>query len=183
MYDIMYDIMVLHLWYHSQYLWYPYLISCMISHMISWPCIYDIKIIWYHSSMISEHISQLSCPISEKSSMIAYMMTRWLYPLLKTRCIERCRSRALQVQAQDVQSRRLWLSALLNEALLVLVVKRFLMLANASWAFSCKPMQRAAWRDNLLPWCCTQGRRSWSWTNHLQEFTNQLGTPTRYRVT
>ncbi len=49
-----YDIIAL--WYHSQYLWYPCMISLMISYMISWSCIYDIKNLWYHGSMISYHI-------------------------------------------------------------------------------------------------------------------------------
>ncbi len=143
--------------------------------------LYDIIALWYQSTY-----HKLSCAISDKSSMISYMyymMTRWLYPPPKTRCIERCRSRALQVQVQDVQNQQRWFGALLDEARLVLVVKCFLMLANATWTFSCKQMQQAAWRDNLLPWCCMQGSHSWSWTRCLQEFAYQLGTPTRNRMT
>ncbi len=55
----------------------------MISHMISWSCIYDIKITWYHRSMISEQISQtFVCNIRK----IKYdMMARCLYPSPKMR--------------------------------------------------------------------------------------------------
>jgi hypothetical protein len=180
--DIIHDIMVLHLWYHSQYLWYPFWYHVWYHIWYHGPASmitrYDIIALWSQSTY-----HKLSCAISEKSSMKLYLMTRWLYPPPKTHCIERCRSRTLQVQVQDVQNQRRWFSTLLGEALLVLVVKRFLMLANTTWAFSCKPMQPAAWLDNLLPWCCMQGHHSWSWTRHLQELTNQLGTSTRYRVT
>ncbi len=163
-------------WHHSQYLWYPYWYHVWYRIWYLGPAsmisrLYDIIALWYQ---ITYH--KLSYAISEKFSMISYMMTRWLYPQPKTRCIERCRSHALQVQVQDVQNRWRWFSAILDEARLVFVV----MLANTTWAFSCKMMQRAAWRDNLLPWCCMQGRHSWSWTRRLPEFTNQLGTPTRY---
>ncbi len=95
-------------------------------------------------------------------------MTRWLYPWPKTRCIERCRGRALQVQVQDVQNRRHWSSALLDEACFVLCVRRILMLADA---------MNSCWRDNLLPWCCMQGHHSSGWACSVQEPTNQLGTP------
>jgi hypothetical protein len=62
--------------------------------------------------------------ISMISIMISYMMARCLYPPPKTRCIERCQSRALQVQVQDVQNRRWWSGALLDDARLVLGVRR-----------------------------------------------------------
>ncbi len=201
MYDITYDAIILHLryqdymiswlydirvicdiiWYQYRYhVWY----QCM-PHII-----YDIYIllVWYQGTY-----HKLSCMISEMilsmiskmiSIMISYMMARCLYPPLKTSCIEHCQSRALQVQVQDVLNRQMWSSTLLDEALLVLGVQRILMSANATWAFSCSLMQwREAWQDNLLHWCCMQGRPSWSWTRSLQEFTNQLGTPTGFRVT
>ncbi len=170
MISLSYDIIAQ--WYHSQYLWYPYWYHVWYHIWYHGPAsmisrLYAILSLWYQSTY-----HKLSCSISEKSSMIAYVMTRWLYPPPKS-----------QVQVQDVRNWRLWFSALLDEARLVLVVKCFLMLANATWAFSCKLMQQAAWQDNLLSWCCMQGRHSWSWTRCLQEFRNQLGTLTRYRVT
>ncbi len=89
MYDIIYDIMVLHLWYHSQYLWYPYWYHVWYHIWYHGPApmisrLYDIMALWYQSTY-----HKLSCAISVKSSMISYMMTRWLYPPLKTCCIER----------------------------------------------------------------------------------------------
>jgi hypothetical protein len=56
--------------------------------------------------------------------MISYMMVRCICPPQKTCCIKRCRSRSLQVQVQDVENRRRWSSALLDEARLVLSVRR-----------------------------------------------------------
>ncbi len=50
------------------------------------------------------------------------MISRCLYPPLKTCLVERCRSSTLQVQVQDVQNWRWWSSALLDEARLVLSV-------------------------------------------------------------
>ncbi len=88
--------------------------------------------VWYQELMISSyvndiraHITKILCMISEMiSSMISYMISRCLYPPLKTRCIERCRSHALQVQVQDVQNQWRWSSGLLDEARLVLGVRR-----------------------------------------------------------
>ncbi len=82
---------------------------------------YDIMIIgqWYQITFF-----KCSCVISEQSSMISYMMETCLYPQPKTRYIECCRSRALQVQVQDVHNRWRWSSALLDKALPVLRVQR-----------------------------------------------------------
>ncbi len=162
MYDITYDIMALHLWYQD--------------HMISQ--LYDVR----------AHITNFMCILSLCNIReIKYMMTRWLYTPPKMCCIECCLSWALHFQVHDVQNRPWWSSALLDdsEELLVLIVNNNLMLADATWAFSCnlKLIQLAAWLDNLLPWCCMQGCHSWSWTHSLQEFMNQLGTPTGFRVT
>ncbi len=118
-----YDIMGLwyHIEYHEYYVWYHVWYNawhhgpaCIISRT------YDIIGQWYQSTY-----HHLSCIISEMiSSMISNMISRCLYPPLKTRCIERYRSRALQVQVQDVQNRWRWSSALLDEARLVLGVRR-----------------------------------------------------------
>jgi hypothetical protein len=51
---------IIGIWYHSQYLVIFIWISCMISYMMSWSCIYDIKNLWYHRSMISEHTNMIS---------------------------------------------------------------------------------------------------------------------------
>ena len=63
---------IIGIWYHSQYHVIFILISCMISCMISWSCIYDIKNLWYHRSMISEH-----------TNMISYMIFRMCIPTSK----------------------------------------------------------------------------------------------------
>ena len=118
-----YDIMGLwyHIKYHGYYVWYHvwyypwyHCPACMISRT------YDIIGQWYQSTY-----HKFSCMISEMiSSMISNMISSCLYPPLKTRCIERCRSRALQVQVQDVQNRWLRSSALLDKARPVLGVRR-----------------------------------------------------------
>ncbi len=86
------------------------------------------------------------------SKMISYMMARCLYQQPKTRCIESCRSRALQVQAQDVQNRR-WYSALLDEARLVLGVRRIRPRRRVSQSTCTGELEISkafAWRDNPL---------------------------------
>jgi hypothetical protein len=105
-----YDIMGL--WYHIQYQIITYRISSsssssyMIS-LISRTC--DIMEQWYQSTYNI-------CVISAISSMISYMISRCLYPPLKTCLVERCRSRALQVQVHDVQNQQRWSSTFLDEA-------------------------------------------------------------------
>ncbi len=134
--------------------------------MISYVILYDISIdimyditndisilsVWYQSTyhkrscMISEMISSMI------SKMIAYMMERCLYQQPKMRCIERCWSRTLQVQVQDVQN-RWWSSALLDKARLVLSVRRILLRRSVS-QYPCtgelEILKALAWRDNPL---------------------------------
>ena len=102
------------------------MISYVILNDIVYDIMYDISImsVWYQSTyhkrsgMISGMISIMI------SGMISCMMARCLHQQPKMRCIGRCRSRALQVQAQDVWNRRRWSSALLDEPRLVLGVRR-----------------------------------------------------------
>ncbi len=99
-------------WYHSQYqmisVSISWMISCMISISIS--CLYDIRAL-----IINFHVWY---KIWYQRWYQVWYRTWWrcLYPQPKTRCIERCRSRALQVQVQDVQNQRRRSSALLDEA-------------------------------------------------------------------
>ena len=75
--------------------------------------------------MISERISQIF--MYDIRDDIKYDIKHDIkvsLPILKTGCIERCQSRALQVQVQAVQNQWWWSSALLDEARLVLGVRR-----------------------------------------------------------
>ncbi len=111
--------------------------------------------------------------------MISYMMVRCLYPPPKTRCIECCQSSALQVQVQDVQNSWLWSSALLDEARLVLGVRRiqtgdvrrsvsqsFVRWRPAPHQAAPVLIVRHSWR---LAWCCTQCCPYRSGTCRLQD--------------
>ncbi len=109
-----YDIIAL--WYHMWYYMIYVLISCMISCMISVSCLYDIR----------AHITNVLVWYQRWYQRWYHTWWQGVYTNSRKRaCIERCRSRALQVQAQDVQNRRRWSSALLEEARLVLGVRRF----------------------------------------------------------
>ncbi len=85
--------------------------------------------------------------------MISYMMARCLHQQPKMCCIGCCWSRALQVQAQDVQNRRRWSSALLDEPLLVLCIQRIRPRCCVS-QYPCtgelEILKALAWRDNPL---------------------------------
>ena len=75
--------------------------------------------------MISERISQIF--MYDIRNDIKYDIKHDIkvsLPILKTGCIERCQSRALQVQVQAVQNQWWWSSALLDDARLVLGVRR-----------------------------------------------------------
>ena len=75
--------------------------------------------------MISERISQIF--MYDIRDDIKYDIKHDIkvsLPILKTGCIERCQSRALQVQVQAVQNQWWWSSALLDDARLVLGVRR-----------------------------------------------------------
>ncbi len=151
------------LWYNIQYHVILVLISYMIWFMISQCCIHNIKNLWYHRSMISEYVSQ--------NFQVWYHT--WFQGPSKTRLAERCRSRAWPHRPQQVQSRRRWAGVLLVKEWPVLVVRRI----QTGDVLRCQPkLQRGAWWDNLLAWCCMQGCLSWCWTGSLREITTQLGS-------
>ncbi len=156
---------------------------------------YDIIVQWYQSTS-----HKFSCIISEISSMISYMISRCVYPPwpLKTRLVERCRSRALpvQVQVQDVQNWWRWSSALLDEARLVLGV-RHIQTCDVRHRVSQSVIVLGPWAPHQArpvfhgtggragvaapaPPAPAQGCSSGSWTFSLQELTCQMGIPTGF---
>ncbi len=102
-YDIIYNIIGYWYWYHIWYHIWCHSPASMISRT------YDIIGRWCQSKY-----HKLACIISEISSMRSYMISRCVYPPPKTRLVERCGSRALQVQVQHVQNRRRWSGVLLD---------------------------------------------------------------------
>ncbi len=123
------------------------LISFMISFMISWSCIYDIRNLWYHRSSLFQ----------------------W-HPPPTLHLAEHCQSNTWKHQAQQFQNWQWWSVVLPDKAWPVILVQH----SQTGNVICCQPKwQRGALWNSLLACCCMQGGASWSIPAH--KLYNYLG--------
>ena len=73
--------MIIDIWYHRQYHMQNHIWYHEIKTMISYFCIYDISITWYHRPMISHMITSMISPMISQSltQFCKQMISMWVY--------------------------------------------------------------------------------------------------------